>query len=140
MSAQVSEIEDLVAQAAPIQIVLRLLCLANLTTGGIKTKVLENLKREILQVQFNRIPLFVNFFTQLGSFRPMDMLMSLSCFRWRLHRCSHHCQFQSLRPTKQRRHLLHLPSHRSVKRFVSCPRLTMATRQISPMCTQVIHH
>lgn len=49
-SAQLSAIDDLVAQHAPIQTVLRLLILANLTTGGIKAKALENLKREILQV------------------------------------------------------------------------------------------
>ena len=33
-----------------MQIVLRLLCLASLTAGGIKTKNLESIKREILQV------------------------------------------------------------------------------------------
>lgn len=33
-----------------MQIVLRLLCLASILTGGIKAKTLENLKREILQV------------------------------------------------------------------------------------------
>jgi hypothetical protein len=33
-----------------MQIVLRLLCLASITAGGIKTKSLENVKREILQV------------------------------------------------------------------------------------------
>lgn len=33
-----------------MQIVLRLLCLASITAGGIKTKSLENIKREVLQV------------------------------------------------------------------------------------------
>ena len=33
-----------------MQIVLRLLCLASIVTGGIKAKTLENIKREILQV------------------------------------------------------------------------------------------
>jgi len=33
-----------------MQIVLRLLCLASLTAGGVKAKNLESLKREILQV------------------------------------------------------------------------------------------
>ncbi|KAF8314011.1 Sec1-like protein [Clavulina sp. PMI_390] len=47
--AQLSEIEDLIAQGAPIQLVLRLLCLVNVTTGGIKAKTLDNLKREFLQ-------------------------------------------------------------------------------------------
>jgi len=50
MSTQISAIEDLVAQAAPIHVILRLICLASLTTGGIKIKIFENLKREILQV------------------------------------------------------------------------------------------
>jgi len=35
-----------------MQLVLRLLCLASIVTGGIKTKTLESLKREILQVSF----------------------------------------------------------------------------------------
>lgn len=50
VSAQVSAIEDLIAQGESIQMVLRLLCLASLVTGGIKSKVYEGLKREILQV------------------------------------------------------------------------------------------
>ena len=33
-----------------MQIVLRLLCLASLTAGGVKAKNLESIKREILQV------------------------------------------------------------------------------------------
>lgn len=33
-----------------MQIVLRLLCLASIIAGGIKTKTLENIKRELLQV------------------------------------------------------------------------------------------
>jgi len=43
-------IEELIAQGADMQVVLRLLCLASLTAGGIKAKNLESLKREILQV------------------------------------------------------------------------------------------
>ncbi|KAF9531871.1 ATP binding protein [Crepidotus variabilis] len=50
VSAQLNAIEDLVAQGAEMQIVLRLLCLASLTAGGVKAKNLESLKREILQV------------------------------------------------------------------------------------------
>lgn len=48
--SQITAIEDLIAQGADPHVVLRLMCLASLTTGGIKTKVLENLKREVLQV------------------------------------------------------------------------------------------
>lgn len=50
VTAQITAIEDLIAQGAEMQIVLRLLCLASLTAGGIKTKTLESIKREILQV------------------------------------------------------------------------------------------
>ncbi|KAH6916679.1 ATP binding protein [Coprinopsis sp. MPI-PUGE-AT-0042] len=48
-TAQISSIEDLIAQGADMQLVVRLLCLASITTGGIKGKTLDNLKREILQ-------------------------------------------------------------------------------------------
>lgn len=40
----------MIAQGADMQVVVRLLSLASITTGGIKTKVLENIKREFLQV------------------------------------------------------------------------------------------
>jgi hypothetical protein len=48
--SQISAIEDLIAQGADMQTVVRLLCLASITSGGVKVKALENLKREILQV------------------------------------------------------------------------------------------
>lgn len=51
ISSQLTAIEELISQGAEMQIVLRLLCLASLTAGGIKAKVLENLKRETLQVR-----------------------------------------------------------------------------------------
>lgn len=50
ISTQISAIEDLVAQGASVQLVIRLLCLASIVNGGIKNKVLESIKREILQV------------------------------------------------------------------------------------------
>lgn len=50
VSAQIAAIEDMIAQGADMQIVLRLLCLASITAGGIKAKSLENIKREVLQV------------------------------------------------------------------------------------------
>jgi hypothetical protein len=49
-NAQVAAIEDMIAQDASPQLVLRLMCLASIVNGGIKTKTLENLKREFLQV------------------------------------------------------------------------------------------
>lgn len=41
----------MIAQGAELQVVLRLLCVASLVAGGIKAKVLDNLKREVLQVR-----------------------------------------------------------------------------------------
>ncbi|EMD42298.1 hypothetical protein CERSUDRAFT_102649 [Gelatoporia subvermispora B] len=49
ITAQITAIEDLIAQGADMQLVLRLLCLASIIAGGIKAKTLENIKREILQ-------------------------------------------------------------------------------------------
>ncbi|KAM6498628.1 ATP binding protein [Amanita muscaria] len=60
VSAQVSAIEDLIAQEAELQLVIRLLCLASITSGGIKAKTLENLKREILQAYgYEYLPLLL---------------------------------------------------------------------------------
>jgi len=47
---QITAVEDLIAQGAEMQVVIRLLCLASITAGGIKGKVLENIKKEVLQV------------------------------------------------------------------------------------------
>jgi vacuolar protein sorting-associated protein 33A len=47
---QITAIEELLAQGADMQLVIRLLCLASITAGGIKSKTLENIKRELLQV------------------------------------------------------------------------------------------
>ncbi|KAL4070498.1 Sec1-like protein [Scleroderma citrinum] len=48
-SAQVTAIEEMIAQGADMQTVARLLCLASITIGGIKTRALESVKREFLQ-------------------------------------------------------------------------------------------
>ncbi|KAJ7492146.1 Sec1-like protein [Mycena latifolia] len=59
--SQITAIEDLIAQGADMQTVVRLLCLASITCGGIKIKALENLKREILQVHgYNFLPLLLS--------------------------------------------------------------------------------
>lgn len=59
--AQLNAIEELLAQEAPEHVVLRLLCLASLTSGGIKLKTLESLKREILQTYgYDRIGQLLN--------------------------------------------------------------------------------
>lgn len=49
-TSQLNVIEDLLAQQAPWQTVLRTLVLASLTGGGIKQKSLEGFKRDFLQV------------------------------------------------------------------------------------------
>ncbi|KAF7791610.1 hypothetical protein EIP86_002627 [Pleurotus ostreatoroseus] len=58
---QIAAVEELIAQGAEMQIVLRLLCLASIITGGIKAKTLENIKREILQTYgYNFLPLLLS--------------------------------------------------------------------------------
>jgi site-specific recombinase XerD len=41
----------MIAQGADMQTVARLLCLASVTTGGIKTRPLESVKKEFLQAR-----------------------------------------------------------------------------------------
>ena len=50
VNAQITAIEELIAQGADMRTVLRLLCLASIILGGDKAKSLENIKREVLQV------------------------------------------------------------------------------------------
>jgi vacuolar protein sorting-associated protein 33A len=50
VSNQVTAIEDMISQGVDMQLVVRLLCLASITAGGLKAKTLENIKREFLQV------------------------------------------------------------------------------------------
>ncbi|KAI0049280.1 Sec1-like protein [Auriscalpium vulgare] len=58
---QVAAIEELLAQGADMQLVIRLLCLASITSGGIRSKTLENIKREILQTYgYNFLPLLLS--------------------------------------------------------------------------------
>lgn len=50
-TAQINTIEEMIAQGADMQTVARLLCLASITTGGIKTRLLESVKKEFLQAR-----------------------------------------------------------------------------------------
>lgn len=50
-TAQISTIEEMISQGADMQTVARLLCLASITTGGIKARLLENVKKEFLQAR-----------------------------------------------------------------------------------------
>lgn len=49
LNAQMTAIEDLIIMEAPVTVVLRLLCLLSTTSGGIKPKNLDSLKRDICQ-------------------------------------------------------------------------------------------
>ncbi|KAF5384914.1 hypothetical protein D9615_001128 [Tricholomella constricta] len=61
VTAQVTAIEEMIAQGSEMQVVLRLLCLASITSGGIKAKPLDNIKREILQSYgYNYLPLLLS--------------------------------------------------------------------------------
>lgn len=58
---QITAIEDMITQGAEMQIVLRLLCLASITSGGIKTKILERIKRDFLQTYgYHLLPLLLS--------------------------------------------------------------------------------
>ncbi|KAH9004143.1 Sec1-like protein [Lactarius hatsudake] len=58
---QITAVEDLIAQGADIQLVVRLLCLASITAGGIKGKTLENIKKELLQAYgYSYLPLLLS--------------------------------------------------------------------------------
>ncbi|KAG8913148.1 hypothetical protein FRC01_004711, partial [Tulasnella sp. 417] len=77
-TAQVSAIEELISQEAPLQLVLRLLCLASLTNGGIKAKTLENIKREILQTYgYSYLPLLL-VLTSLSLLLPNQLPKALA--------------------------------------------------------------
>jgi len=61
INTQISAIEDLVAQGSDLFVILRLLCLASIVSPGIKPKVLEGLKRDILQTYgYSYLPLLLN--------------------------------------------------------------------------------
>lgn len=81
VTAQLNAIEDLIAQGAEMQTVLRLLCLASLTGGGVKAKNLENIKREILQVcPFLLMTISATYtcFAQAYGYEYLPLLLSLS--------------------------------------------------------------
>ncbi|KAI0274951.1 Sec1-like protein [Gloeopeniophorella convolvens] len=58
---QITAVEDLIAQGADMQLVIRLLCLASVTAGGIRSKTLENIKKEVLQAYgYSYLPLLLS--------------------------------------------------------------------------------
>lgn len=78
VSSQLNMIEDMIAQGADRQTVLRLLVLASICGGGVKAKSLENLKREVLQVDHPRRRFQASTYIGL-SLRVMDTTCSHSC-------------------------------------------------------------
>jgi hypothetical protein len=56
-----SYIEDLIAQQEPLMKVLRLLCIQSITNSGLKQKLLDYYKREIIQTYgFQHLPTLLN--------------------------------------------------------------------------------
>ncbi|KAG6854160.1 hypothetical protein C0991_010071 [Blastosporella zonata] len=83
VSAQIAAIEEMIAQGADMHIVLRLLCLASITAGGIKAKTLENIKREILQACHYDLDRQIKFktscvTTQAYGYNYLPLLLSLA--------------------------------------------------------------
>ncbi|KAI0800664.1 Sec1-like protein [Fomes fomentarius] len=61
VNAQITAIEDMIAQGADMRNVVRLLCLASIVLGGVKAKSLETIKREILQTYgYSYLPLLLS--------------------------------------------------------------------------------
>lgn len=56
LATQENSIRDLLNQEAPLRTVLRLLCLYSIISGGLKPKVMEEFKRDILQVRRAALP------------------------------------------------------------------------------------
>lgn len=50
LTKQQSAIDDLISQGLPLNTVLRLLIILSLTAGGLKPKVFDAVRRELLQV------------------------------------------------------------------------------------------
>jgi len=69
----------MIAQGTEMHVVLRLLCIASIVAGGIKSKVLDNIKREFLQVG-NAYSSIAN----LTIYRLMVMNISHFFFPWHL--------------------------------------------------------
>ncbi|KWU44122.1 putative ATP binding protein [Rhodotorula sp. JG-1b] len=60
LATQENSIRELINLEAPLRTVLRLLCMYSLVTGGIKQKVLEEFKRDVLQTYgFDYLPLLI---------------------------------------------------------------------------------
>lgn len=136
-SAQISAIEDLIAQAAPIQLVLRLLCLANVTTGGIKVKTLENIKREILQASCSKTSR-KSFLIFTSPFLPRHMVMPTfpTSYLYLPRLSSPHFQYQNPGPTAKKRPSHPRLSHRSARPSDFFPIQTKLLPQMSPMSTR----
>lgn len=80
VASQITSIEDMIAQGADMQIIVRLLCLASIISGGIKAKILERIKRDFLQVRAIPSHLFFgpNTHIQTYGYNLLPLLLSLT--------------------------------------------------------------
>jgi len=82
LTTQENGIRDLINQEADYTIVLRLLCLLSLVSGGLKPKILEDFEREILQTYgYHLLPLLVSLNTLGLLTRPISGKSSFALSR-----------------------------------------------------------
>lgn len=76
-----SYIEDMIAQQQPILKVLRLLCIQSLTNSGLKPKLLDYYKREIIQTYgYQHLPSLINL-EKAGLLRPQQPVRQYAVLR-----------------------------------------------------------
>ncbi|XP_046738532.1 vacuolar protein sorting-associated protein 33A [Diprion similis] len=76
-----SYIEDMIAQQQPLLKVLRLLCIQSLTNSGLKPKLLDYYKREIVQTYgYQHLPTLINL-EKAGLLRPQQPVRQYAVLR-----------------------------------------------------------
>ncbi|KDO21963.1 hypothetical protein SPRG_12829 [Saprolegnia parasitica CBS 223.65] len=74
----IDELEEFIGVQEPLLKVLRLLCLQSLTSGGIKAKAYDHLRREIIQTYgFEMLPVLTNL-EKIGLLRRQDSLFPVA--------------------------------------------------------------
>lgn len=74
-------IEDLIAQKAPLKKVLRLMCMQCIAGSGLKPKILEYYKRELVQVYGIEVLLVINNLERVGLLRPQTSSRTYAVLR-----------------------------------------------------------
>ncbi|KAI5810690.1 Sec1-like protein [Pyronema omphalodes] len=74
-------IEELIARAAPLESVLRLLCIESFMSGGLKPKDFENFKKEILQAYGYQHVLTLDALDKLGFFQSRTTVAASTATR-----------------------------------------------------------